>query len=284
MTYGNKCFIAYDPGQISNWVSGLAFCNALGGTLPSVHSAAENTAIGSVVTNGWPFWLGYSRPECGSAGWSWTDGSNPIDYTNWQAGQPDCGSNERCVTYRPSGQWQDSSCLYSSDFQKLVCQFSMVAAPAPSYNMVNCLQANGGAGVPYGSKCLVPYVTTNYIWTDAYRFCRNLGGTLASIHSLDEHNLARTRIYSGYEIWIGASRVDCALSFSWLDGSSMDYSRYTSGQPDCSGDQKCAMISTNSFWYDDYCYNSKPWTLCQFAMDRKFFSLILIRIVKVVKL
>lgn len=51
-------------------------------------------------------------------GWAWNDGT-PLDFTNWEPGEPNGGNNENCLHQYASGLWNDATC---SDFDNLVCQ------------------------------------------------------------------------------------------------------------------------------------------------------------------
>lgn len=58
---------------------------------------------------------GLTNPD---AGWAWND-SAPLDFTNWDTGEPNGGSNENCLHQYSSGRWNDADC---DGLDNLVCQ------------------------------------------------------------------------------------------------------------------------------------------------------------------
>ncbi|MBM4780919.1 MAG: hypothetical protein GQE15_24750 [Archangiaceae bacterium] len=62
------------------------------------------------------------RPDGGftnaDGGWAWNDGT-PFDFTNWQLGEPNGGSNENCLHQYGSGTWNDAPC---TGFDNFACQ------------------------------------------------------------------------------------------------------------------------------------------------------------------
>lgn len=51
-------------------------------------------------------------------GWAWNDG-DPLDFTNWESGEPNGGDTENCLQQRGNGGWNDATC---SGFDNLACQ------------------------------------------------------------------------------------------------------------------------------------------------------------------
>ena len=78
-------------------------------------------------------------------------------------------------------------------------------------------------------KCF-KYFTSKKIHTDAEADCQALGGHLASIHSIEEHNFI-IQMASDY-FWAGGVDANHDGVWVWLDGSNWDYSKWLSGQPD----------------------------------------------------
>ena len=79
------------------------------------------------------------------------------------------------------------------------------------------------------SKCF-KYFTTPRSPAAAEESCQALGGHLASIHSLEEHNFV-TGMASSDIFWIGGVDVNNNGTWEWTDGSSFDYSNWRAGQP-----------------------------------------------------
>ena len=79
------------------------------------------------------------------------------------------------------------------------------------------------------SKCY-KYFTTAQSPAAAEESCQALGGHLASIHSLEEHNFLIGMALSD-TFWIGGVDLNNDGNWGWTDGSSFDYSNWLSNQP-----------------------------------------------------
>ena len=87
-----------------------------------------------------------------------------------------------------------------------------------------------GAGSP--TKCFKLSSDTEYA-TNAEENCQALGGHLASIHSIEEHNfIAQMADGSGAGFWVGGVDLHHNGVWGWTDGSGFDFSNWSSSQPD----------------------------------------------------
>jgi len=94
-----------------------AHCQTLtiGGHLVRISSSADNTAVSDLALDelgALPggVWIGLN--DQGSEGVHvWYDGG-PVDYLNWQSGQPNNSANSDCVSMRQDedGGWNDEQC------------------------------------------------------------------------------------------------------------------------------------------------------------------------------
>ena len=88
----------------------------------------------------------------------------------------------------------------------------------------------GAAGSP--TKCFKFSSDTEYA-TNAEENCQALGGHLASIHSIEEHNfIAQMADGSGAGFWVGGVDLNHNGVWGWTDSSNFDYSNWKSDQPD----------------------------------------------------
>jgi hypothetical protein len=109
---------------VQPWVAHRAACQALGGDLASIHSAAENAAVLAVIPQSAAPWIG-ATDAVSEGTWRWSDGT-PWDYSNWAPGEPnDEGGNEDCALLYASGAWNDGQCPVSD--RGAVCR-----RPSPS--------------------------------------------------------------------------------------------------------------------------------------------------------
>uniref|UniRef100_A0A8C9Z6D1 C-type lectin domain-containing protein n=1 Tax=Sander lucioperca TaxID=283035 RepID=A0A8C9Z6D1_SANLU len=109
--FGSRCFTFHI--QTKSWPDAENFCIAAGGTLASIHSAAENTFlknfINQVSGTYKNSWIGGFDVLKGT--WMWADGSK-FDYRIFNAGQPDnTGGAENCLEMNFGGHnWNDRPC------------------------------------------------------------------------------------------------------------------------------------------------------------------------------
>tara|TARA_B100000614_G_scaffold251995_1_gene264137 strand:- start:314 stop:820 length:507 start_codon:yes stop_codon:yes gene_type:complete len=89
-----------------------------GGSLASIHSETENTAVYELNPTLEARWIGLYEASDVEDVFSWTDGTN-VTYTNWQDGEPNnfLGNPEKCgVMHKLSGAdvaagtWNDVEC------------------------------------------------------------------------------------------------------------------------------------------------------------------------------
>ncbi|XP_071791023.1 echinoidin-like [Asterias amurensis] len=108
-------------------------------------------------------------------------------------------------------------------------------------------------------------------WTDAENHCREFftisgQGHLASVHSSDESSFLVQYLESslvsvyGTQVWIGMSDQSNEGTYSWSDGTALDYNEgWLSGQPDDtgSGGEDCVDIwylgESGTGWNDHIC-------------------------------
>ena len=89
MTYGEHKYIVYNSGL--SWTKAKAWCENNGGYLATITSEAEWNKVSELLKsyNGVRCWLG---AESTNGSWKWITGE-PLTYTKWGGGQPDCNGN-----------------------------------------------------------------------------------------------------------------------------------------------------------------------------------------------
>ena len=106
------------------------------------------------------------------------------------------------------------------------------------------------------------YGGTQYA-TDAEENCQAHGGHLASIHSVEEQDFLKHTFNPSERVWIGAVDPNQNGGWEWTDGSSFDFSNWSSGQPnggsgsyytvmDCSASSSCQW--NDLFYGNNYNY------------------------------
>ncbi|XP_055682797.1 perlucin-like protein [Lutzomyia longipalpis] len=103
-----------------NWADALESCHRHNMTLVSIRTAEENAAITDLLPGRPDVWIGgYKKNGI----WLWTGDGQPMNYTNWSAGEPNSleNDNEDCVhlTSWDKGKWNDVRC---SDRNFYICE------------------------------------------------------------------------------------------------------------------------------------------------------------------
>jgi len=105
----------YNPNTTNNWNTAQSQANAVGATLLTVCSLAENNAVWNAaqaagVSGG--LWIGYTD-QVSEGNWVWQDGST-CTFTNWNAGEPNNSScfpsndgEDGAVIQMNNGRWND---------------------------------------------------------------------------------------------------------------------------------------------------------------------------------
>jgi hypothetical protein len=84
------------------WLNAKANCEAMGGHLVTVTTAAENNFIFNIWPSGW---IGLTD-EVNEGTWRWVTGET-YSYTSWNPGEPNNAGNEDYVQFVGSGKWND---------------------------------------------------------------------------------------------------------------------------------------------------------------------------------
>ncbi len=96
---------------VPRWVQARAFCEALGGHMATLNTPEENEFVHSFMWNS-GFTTAYFglMDEERDRTWVWVTGE-PVDYTNWDSGEPSYSTYERYGMYfykHTTGTWNDS--------------------------------------------------------------------------------------------------------------------------------------------------------------------------------
>ncbi len=99
---GSRYYIK--SGGNVNYQDAVIFAESLGGHLITINDAAENEFLKNVT--GGSVWLGLSDARS-EGSFEWTTGE-PLEYTNWNNGEPnDWGNGEDYTQFYDNGKWND---------------------------------------------------------------------------------------------------------------------------------------------------------------------------------
>ncbi|KAF7654958.1 hypothetical protein LDENG_00062890, partial [Lucifuga dentata] len=98
------------------------------------------------------------------------------------------------------------------------------------------------------NRCFL-FVKDELTWDEAEINCWEMDGTLASVHSIEEHNIIQNLILSHSDTknssWIGGSHYKTEGNWMWSDGTQFNFSYWCSRETDNERDQYCIQM-TNS--------------------------------------
>ncbi|XP_048586204.1 neurocan core protein-like [Nematostella vectensis] len=111
------------------------------------------------------------------------------------------------------------------------------------------------------------FVSEERPWTDASRYCQNIGGNLTSIHSAKENDFV-SGLGEGNAYWIGLNDLKNEKAFVWSDGTSVDFTQWAFKKPSDNGkDKDCTYLFNQSkTWIDFSVANSYPF-VCRYPLE-----------------
>lgn len=125
---------------------------------------------------------------------------------------------------------------------------------------------NGGAyDVPMGGCYYAVTITSIERLTETTCFRDHLNGTLPVIEDVGKSNFINNLFASRSQYWIGLKRASTGSPWQWVDGSSMSYQSWGSGEPSSNGN--CVMATIQSgfsvTWYAKDCTANDYMYACQ---------------------
>eukprot|EP00117_Sycon_ciliatum_P007514 scpid20721/ scgid10588/ Macrophage mannose receptor 1; C-type lectin domain family 13 member D; C-type lectin domain family 13 member D-like; Macrophage mannose receptor 1-like protein 1 len=284
------------------WTDANMQCQAMGAQLVSIHDAATNQYLMDQTQKykmgWWSFWTGLNdRNQEGGYVWSDTTG---VQYTAWATQEPnDWRGTEDCVEVmldkaRKGWQfkWNDQGCTSKRPY---VCAFpagiqytaptsTPLSLPPGTTVLPSC--PSGWTQSP--TSCYKPVVQQTLTWTAADLKCRSMSNVaslangkqphLASVHTPQDHvTLAKVTslaaataglpLNSSTNFWIGLQDRTKENNFTWSDMSSVDYTAWSSGQPNnLANSQDCVemRVDTGYLWNDLQCSATRQY-VCSFS-------------------
>ena len=101
-------------------------------------------------------------------------------------------------------------------------------------------------------------------WTEADKFCLDMGAELASVHSPEENTFLYYLCGSDDICWLGFSDAEEEGVWEWSDGSNVAYTNWESNQPDNWKDQDYASLKGSYGRWSDVSYNqAKTYAICE---------------------
>ena len=239
---GNGHWYAYVESPQINWQEAKEISEALGGTLVTITSQAENDFITDHFGDQFECaWLGGQKIP-GSApaeNWYWITGET-WNYTNWHAWEPtgfflnDTNRPENYLNMwgtfenRGSGTWNDGE-LQNWALDGYIVEFD-------SLNHISQIQSQEMLQVAYyqgHTYCLLQESD----WFIAATTATTMGGYLTTISNIDENNwifntfAPKAEYFGGNSLWIGLNDNNQDNLWEWMNGYPFIYANWAPGQP-----------------------------------------------------
>ncbi|XP_063068646.1 galactose-specific lectin nattectin-like isoform X2 [Engraulis encrasicolus] len=135
--------------------------------------------------------------------------------------------------------------------------------PAPPAQPVKyAAQCRSGWTPGGGGRCF-KFFSEQLTWSEAEEQCVRYGGHLASIHNEYEQNTVNKISTSDIKSWIGGvGNQKPGNTYSWTDGTTIDFKRWADYEPNNSGNNEHCMDNDHSKggkWNDDTCHKKLPY-------------------------
>ncbi|KAF7247292.1 Mannose-binding protein [Varanus komodoensis] len=107
MSVGGKTFVS--TGQYHTFSGGKVLCEKAGGALATPRNVAENTALKDIVKRKSEYAFLAINDIQTEGRFVYLDGT-PVNYKNWNRGEPNDLDNEDCAILHEDGLWNDIDC------------------------------------------------------------------------------------------------------------------------------------------------------------------------------
>uniref|UniRef100_A0A2C9K8W0 Uncharacterized protein n=1 Tax=Biomphalaria glabrata TaxID=6526 RepID=A0A2C9K8W0_BIOGL len=242
--FGTSCFKLVN--QSATWQQAQQGCKDMGANLVSVLNAFDAAELLLLIRDfDFGVWIGLNDIQTpGTYVW---DSGYPVTYTQWGQHQPLDESGWGCVYMTKNGYFNNGYCSGTKAF---VCRLDYEPAQFTPSKLGGYCASHEFTLV--GTICYLLMTNQSVSYDTALKECRNRQATLASVHA-DSNTL---NISGTLDIWIGL-RQSLKGGFYWDDGSAVDFTEWSSGQPDWSGfdevDKGCVAMNSQEKWTNRHC-------------------------------
>ncbi|XP_028835601.1 lymphocyte antigen 75 isoform X2 [Denticeps clupeoides] len=262
----------YVVAQRLSWFQAQEECGRRHGHLASVHNTSQSQVLQRVVfRDGFPLWIGLSNQDASNSVYEWSDGT-ALDYVppGWTSLAP----TDRCVYVDPAGRWSGLSCQEQVEGAVCYNSSSKRSSAQVSTRSENCPKSDGlPQWVHHNDHCYAFdmnfYNYSVYTMEDAKRFCGKLDSSaqLLTIKSEEENQFVSDYVSENphitNRIWLGLDWNAKDQKISWVDGSSLDFSKWKSAA--LTGVDSCAALLSahGGVWAAVSCTDARSRVVCK---------------------
>ncbi|XP_077970679.1 uncharacterized protein LOC144425162 [Styela clava] len=261
--YGESCYLSVSDEAI--WEAAEAACEVFDSNLVSIKNDVDQDFVWQTMTLSGQsdLWIGLNSIASPNE-YQWTDGTF-VQYTAWDARQPD-RSVQSCIHLSvDTGKWDDDVCEIPRPF--------MCKKPKGYYTHEPGSEPTAPPGcdegwVPYHGLCYL-FTREAYTYDESKQFCADNGGVPIDI--LDKYTQSFLHTVIGaedYRWWIGltGTAIIGGSSWTWESGYPLSaYDNWARGNPDITNGG-CAVFYGGQFgsgmWYSYLC-QTHAFSICQ---------------------
>uniref|UniRef100_A0A1I8HVV4 C-type lectin domain-containing protein n=1 Tax=Macrostomum lignano TaxID=282301 RepID=A0A1I8HVV4_9PLAT len=261
MLHGPSCYkleIKY-----ADWLTARGNCrNDHSADLIDIRSRGEQEFIQGQLQDH-DFWIGLHTRTSEDRRWMWTVDETPMDYNNWNEGEPNnLEGEENCAEMYLSGKWNDIRCVYRLPY---ICKKkAYIGGTLPTLPPTTSLNWDPFCG-PFWTRDLL----SNYcylfnpepmVWVDAKHQCEYQGGKLLSIVSPTEKSYIASRMQEVVaanpdivSFWSGFNDRAMEGRWVWDDGEPAIFLNWAVGEPNTPEENCVSIYPDSAYWNDAFC-------------------------------
>lgn len=220
--FGDTCYFA--DTQPSTYTDCRNQCSAMSSDMLCVLDSTQDTFLKFLMyAQGNNLWIGYND-ESLEGNFTW-EGTCPSSYTNWEANNPNGGTNESYVSkgIGAAGQWVD--------FPNALPGFPSMCGCETPKSETSFLESCPDGWTLFNHQCYF-VDTTSSSYTECRSQCSSLSSEMLCIEDSTQDLFVSglmTNINKG--IWIGYSEEAVEGSYKWEGSCRSNYTNWASGQP-----------------------------------------------------
>lgn len=245
------------------WEAAKAMCASLGGYLAIIDDANENAVLFDALANNFNLDGAYFGLTDEATEGTWIDvkgnvawvSSETYTYSNWASGEPsNAGTTDGTEIHRENyamfytpaytnGEWNDGDFSGTVSF---ICEVDSVTTSADlAFALENTMTGSNGNTyylISANQSCSVA-------WDGARNYFQNLGGDLAIINdAVENQELFDFTTLTTSEAYFGLSDAAQEGTWTWVDGSPLDYSNWGTGnEPNGGTYENYGMFYTSAY-------------------------------------
>ncbi|KAJ8003555.1 hypothetical protein DPEC_G00149570 [Dallia pectoralis] len=259
---GGPCYEFVSQVAVT-WQEALDSCRSQGADLLSVSSTDQQAfPIVGVAHGSMPdrMWIGLHHLDT-SQGWQWSDGS-PLDNLRWDADMPLTSSlrESDCGVINSRHYYESESCDKKMPY---ICKKNANSTqPLPTEPLLYKSTVCDEGWAPWNTFCYKLVKDEPKAFDAAEKNCVDIGGGLASLHSLDSIEMLSSQFHSDVrlDVWIGLMGTGNPAIFKWSDQTPVSFTYWDRNQPiQPTNDTGCVYYSGQSHgWSVGDCDRKMP--------------------------